>query len=282
MNAAILLLALTLAIPKTDATVGVAAIDLESGKTVTVRPDEPFPMASVFKFPLAITVLFEVDHGPLSLDHQFTIDPHDFSPGQSPIRDRAKGKPVTLTLRELVVAAVSDSDNTAGDYLLKLVTPATVNERMEALHAGDIHVDRTEREIIETKMYEIGTRDSSTPVAMTALLGIFFRNREGLSPASHDFLMRTMTKTSNPVRIGKLLPTGCTVAHKTGTMPGIMNDAGMITTPQGHHIAIAIFTKGAKSSEEEREQLIAQIATEVYDKFTRVGPTLSRSPKKAD
>ena len=31
------------------------------------------------------------------------------------------------------------------------------------------------------------------------------------------------------------LPAGATLAHKTGTMPGVMNDVGIITSPGGHH-----------------------------------------------
>src|SRR5450432_4058651 len=104
----------------TDATVGVAAIELDKDNAFSFRGDEAFPMASVFKLPLAITVLRRVDAGALRVDQTYTLTERDFSPGHSPIRDRAKGQPVTLTLRELVAAAVSDSDNSAGDFLLRL------------------------------------------------------------------------------------------------------------------------------------------------------------------
>ncbi len=246
-----ILLAAALAIPKTDATVGVAAIDLNSGKTVSVRGDEPFPLASVMKFPVALTTLYRVDNGPLRLDHKYTIDSR------------------TLTLREIISAAVVESDNTAGDFLLRLVTPAAVNDRMKALRVDDIHIDRAEREIIETKSYADERHNTSTPLAMAALIGIFYRNHEGLSPKSHEFLLQLMTHSKNPVRIGRLLPNGSTVAHKTGTMPGIVNDAGLITSPdRGHHIAIAIFTKGAKkSSDAAREQVVAEVAKAVYERL---------------
>ncbi|HEX9162563.1 MAG TPA: serine hydrolase, partial [Thermoanaerobaculia bacterium] len=53
---------------RVDAVVGVSAIDLDTGRTISIRPDESFPMASVFKFPLAIEVLHRVDSGQLRLD----------------------------------------------------------------------------------------------------------------------------------------------------------------------------------------------------------------------
>jgi beta-lactamase class A len=44
------LLAVALTIPKIDATVGYAAIDIETGRTASFNAHDHFPMASVFKF----------------------------------------------------------------------------------------------------------------------------------------------------------------------------------------------------------------------------------------
>jgi beta-lactamase class A len=70
---------------------------------------ESFPMASVFKFPVVLAALRRVDTGTLSLKQQVTIEPKDFSPGWSPLRDRANGKPVTLTVRDCRMRATSCS-----------------------------------------------------------------------------------------------------------------------------------------------------------------------------
>lgn len=261
-----------------DARVGVAAIELENGNAFWFRAEEAFPMASVFKLPLAVTVLRRVDSGALKLDQTYTFRQRDFSPGHSPIRDRARGKPVTLTLRELVTAAVSDSDNSAGDFLVRLVTPAAVTQRMRELAANGIRVDRTEKAIIASlsrpggvARYAADRRDTASPVAMARLLRSIYERTDGLTPLSHELLVSVMTKSANPPRIGKLLPKGCTVAHKTGTMPGTMNDAGIITSPDGkHHFALVIFTKAARhSSERKRERVIAQIARAIYDALIR-------------
>ena len=48
------LLAVAISIPATDATVGYSAIDLETGRTMSQNGSDHFPMASVFKFPVAI------------------------------------------------------------------------------------------------------------------------------------------------------------------------------------------------------------------------------------
>src|SRR6266511_3285729 len=80
-----------------DGTVGVAVINIETGRSISVRGDERFPMGSVFKFPTALEVLHQVDRGRLDLDRNITIEPKDFSLGWSPLRDAAKGRPLTIS-----------------------------------------------------------------------------------------------------------------------------------------------------------------------------------------
>src|SRR4028118_1041152 len=118
-----IILAAILQLPpqKSDAVIGVSAIHLESGKRLSVRGTDRFPMGSVYKFLIALAVLRRVDAGTLSLQQSVTIEPEDFSLGHSPLRDAAHGRPITLTVRELLRHMVSISDNTASDTLLALV-----------------------------------------------------------------------------------------------------------------------------------------------------------------
>jgi beta-lactamase class A len=266
-----LALALLLAIhlPPVEATVGVAAVDLDSGKTFSLRADERFPMGSVYKLPIGIAVLKAVDRGELALTRQVTIQPSDFAQGRSPIRDAAHGKAVTLTVAKLFDAMVSDSDNTAADVLQTLLG-------RRGMSLDGIRVDRTEKEIAAdiaahgVAAFNADERDTATPAAMVALLRRLHRREDGLSNASHDLLMKTLTESRNPRRMILGLPSGVTIAHKTGQMPGVLNDVGIITSADGkHHIAIAIFTKNARiDADEPRVQAIAEIARRVYDDFT--------------
>ena len=82
---------------KSDAVIGVAAVDLESGRRIAIRNSERFPMGSVYKVPIALEVLHRIDDGTLKAGRVITIEPKDFSPGWSPLRDGANGKKFTLT-----------------------------------------------------------------------------------------------------------------------------------------------------------------------------------------
>jgi len=262
---------------QTDATVGVAAIDLESGRRVSIHGDDHFPMASVFKFPVALVVLQRVDSGELKLDDAITIEPKQFSRGHSPLRDSANGKPVTASVRHLIELMVVESDNTAVDYFIRRLGGAAITTRIRALAGDGVRVDRPENDIAEAiqthgiPAYVRDVRDTATPDGMVRLLANFAKRKDGLTPASHDLLAHFMTASHNPVRLGSALPPGTIVTHKTGTMPGVFNDVGIITSADGkHHIAIAVFTKKpAAQNEDVALRVVSQIARAAYDSLTR-------------
>ncbi|MEA2236894.1 MAG: beta-lactamase class [Thermoanaerobaculia bacterium] len=262
---------------QTDAVVGVSVFDLESGRHITIHGQDRFPMASVFKFPVALAVLQHVDAGEFHLDDNVTIEPSQFSRGHSPLRDSANGKAVTVTVRRLIELMVSESDNTAVDYFIRRLGAAAITSRIRALGGDGVRVDRPENDIAVfiaahgIAAYVRDPRDTSTPDGMAALLRAFARRADGLTPASHDLLLHFMTASHNPVRLAAALPAGAAVAHKTGTMPGVFNDVGIITSADGkHHIVVAIFTKKASAQNEEVAlRVVSQIAKAIYDTFAR-------------
>ncbi len=254
-----LILAATLTLPPqtSDAVIGVAAVDLQTGKRISIRGDERFPMGSVYKVPIALEVLRTQQ-----LERVITIEPEDFSPGWSPLRDAAKGKPIVMTIEQLAEAMVKLSDNTACDALLRIVTPQAVTKLMP----DGIRVDRQEREMAAElreaggrERYASDPRDTATPDAM---LGLFI----DIAQKRPEKLMRWMTETTTgPKRIKAGLPKGTVVAHKTGTMPGTTNDVAII---DGRYV-VAIFTKASKLENEDVEPDIAAVARAVYEELTR-------------
>ena len=266
-----------------DSTVGVAALHIESGRRVGVRENERFPMGSVYKVPIAVAFLRQVDARRFSLSDRVTIDPADFAPHHSPIRDAAKGRPVTLTLREALEATLGQSDNTAADLLLRLAGGgAAVTRVMRDLGITDIEVSRSERQIAADLDAPGGQaalvsdpRDTATPAAVLMLLERIYRRQEGLSEQSRDLLLRVMsTSPTGERRIRAGAPARANVAHKTGTMPGTVNDAGIITSPDGRdHVLIVVFTKGGRTSTlTQRERVVSDITRAVYRDYVGWAP----------
>jgi beta-lactamase class A len=270
----ILAAALTLPPQKSDAVIGVTAIHLESGRRVSVRGTERFPMGSVYKFPIGLTAMKRADSGTLPLDRKVTIEPRDFAPGWSPLRDDARNRPITITGRELVRHMVWNSDNTACDTLLQLVGgPLSVTTRMAELGFAGIRIDRSETQIAKdlhatadgVDRYAIDARDTSSPDAMAELLAAFWQRRDGLTKESHDLLVKWMTETpTGPRRIKAAMPANAVVTHKTGTMPGTANDVAIVTLGD-EHVVVAVFTKKGTSELELREDDIAAAARAAFD-----------------
>ena len=98
---------------------------------------------------------------------------------------------------------------------------------------------------------------------------------KGLSPASRGLLLGWMTATRTfPTRLKGRLPAGTEVAHKTGSsgsrdgVSAATNDIGIITLPDGRHLAIAVFLRDSKADEEGRDAAIAKVARAAWDRAT--------------
>lgn len=99
-----------------------------------------------------------------------------------------------------------------------------------------------------------------------------FHEGKGLSKSSQALLRRLMTETSTGLkRIKGLLPDGTVVAHKTGTSSTVngvtaaTNDVGLVTLPNGRHLAIAVFVSDSKANDAIREEAIAKVAKAAWD-----------------
>ena len=72
-------------------------------------------------------------------------------------------------------------------------------------------------------------------------------------------------------RLKGQLPAGTVVAHKTGTggtrdgITSATNDIGIITLPNGMHLAVAVFVSDSSADEPTRESVIGRIAKAAWD-----------------
>jgi beta-lactamase class A len=225
-----------------SADVGIAALDLNTGETVSIKGDTPFPMASTVKVAIAALYLSQVDHGRRSLDD--TIN------GQS--------------VRKLMARMLIYSDNRAADILFKDVGgPRAVHGWLQDNGISGVHVDRTIAQLLSAKRDLWDRRDSSTPVAMVELLRRIYK-AELIRPESRNYLLDLMARCeTGRNRMKALLPNGVTVEHKTGTLTGLADDVGFVTMPDGHRIVVAIFARGGS----DRPRTIAEATRAIYDGF---------------
>ncbi|MGL5943381.1 MAG: class A beta-lactamase [Waterburya sp.] len=254
--------------------VGATATVLETGQSVSLNEKQRFPMQSVYKFPIAMAVLAQVDQGRLKLDQKVRVEESDVVPDSTILEQNSQGKEFSLT--ELLKYMVSESDSTSSDALLRLIGGSkVVTQYLQSLGVNDIVVANPEKEIQQDKTLQLQYRNYATPDAVIVLLRSLHEGR-GLSESSQALLLQLMKETSTgPKRIKGLLPKGTVVAHKTGTSSTVdgvtaaTNDAGLVTLPNGHHLAIAVFVSDAKADEATREAVIAKVSKVAWDEWNK-------------
>ena len=225
--------------------VGVAALDLTTGETVSINGDTAFPMASTVKVAVAAAYLSQVDHGRRTLE------------------DRIDGQSAYRLMERMMI----HSDNRATDLLIRdLGGPKGLQDWIEFNGLHNLRVDRTIARLLADRRDLWDFRDSSTPLAMVELLQRLDKGNV-LKPQSRSLLLDFMSRcATGKNRIRGLLPWGTRVENKTGTLNGYTGDVGYITLNNGRRIAVAMFARGGSN----RPRTIAEAARAIYDGFTNL------------
>ncbi len=251
--------------------IGVAALDLSTGEQIMVLGDQLFPMASTSKIAVAATYLEMVEQGRYSLTSEFPllipVRSAKYSSAAAPVREGNY-----MPAIDLIEIMITRSSNPATDALLAAVGgPQAVNDWMRRQEINDFSIDRDIATLVrDDGEYDpvnwIDPRDAATPRAMVRLLGGLYRG-DFLSTQSRQVLLGAMSRTTTGRRrIVANMPSEARVSHKTGSLNNTSSDIGIIESPDGRAIAVAIYVTG-QGSRLARERRIASIARAVYDGF---------------
>ena len=221
--------------------VGVAALDLATGETVSINGDKSYPMASTMKVAVAAAYLDQVEAGRRSLN------------------DRIGGQ----SARALIEAMMIRSSNPATDALIgNLGGPRAIQDWLEHNQIRGLRVDRNIARLLADKRDLWDLRDSSTPVAMVQMLRSLDRGNI-LTPANRAYLLDVMSRCATGKNRIRGMLSGVPIAHKTGTLNNYSSDVGFITLPDGRRLAVAFFARGWI----DRPLTIAKAARTIYDGF---------------
>ena len=292
-------------------TLGVAVKNLGTGEKALVKGNTLFQLASVFKVPVIVTLYRQADAGKINLDDYIEMTDYARVPGSGVLRELTPG--LKLKVRDYRTLMMMISDNTATDTIVNLVGKDNVNDTMlelglqktkisscrdllfDFIGLGDVVPENRTIQLWEEtvkKMLERtpsqpprakGKADNvSTPGEMMMLLEMIYKG-EAASKGACDEIIGLMKKCqTGENRIWKYLPREkVELAHKTGTVRGVVNDAGIVFPKNGDPYIICAFAKDLVSKGPESmtsqamaeatangEEAIAKVSKIVYEHFT--------------
>jgi len=234
---------------------GVAALDTASDRKTGYRSDERFPLCSTFKFLAAAFVLARVDRGDERLDHRVVFSDKDLVT-YSPVTKEHVG-PAGMSMAEVCDAAITLSDNTAGNLMLaSFGGPSALTHHVRTLGDGVTRLDR-----IETALNEATPGDPRDTTSPAAMLGTMQRLLVGdaLSAGSRERLTGwLLASKTGAKRLRAGLPADWRLGDKTGTGGnGSANDIAIVWPPGRAPILIAVYFTGSTISDEARSAVIA-------------------------
>jgi beta-lactamase class A len=209
-------------------------------------PDSPVVLASVVKVPLAYEFARQVAAGLLDPADRVRVSAADRLGGSG---SAGFADDVSYSLRDAALLALSVSDNTAADLLFDRVGVENVRSLLAELGLTRTAVVGAPRDVLRTIIEDTAAgrpvraldplRTSvTTPREMTTLLAAIWADEVGAP------VREWMSAQVSWHRLAAGFPPEVAVAGKTGTMPGIRNEIGVATYPDGASYAVAVFTVG--------------------------------------
>jgi beta-lactamase class A len=245
-------------------------------------PNAHPPMQSVFKLPLALTILRQVEQGKFTLDRPIPFRKSDLilPKPHSPLQDKYPQAGVDVPLRDLLQMTVTLSDNTAADMLLRLAGATNVvGDYIASLGITGFQLRDDERAL--HRDHPLQYRNWFEPQGAVRLLRTI-SDHSPLTAEHTALLLQWMTVPSG--RLDGDLPDGVKVAHKSGSsdvdngIAAATNDIALITLPDGRRLAIAVFVTDSTADEATRFRAIARIGRAVYNYAIQKQQTASPTP----
>jgi beta-lactamase class A len=212
-------------VPRPVGSVSVAVHHLATGHGAGINADTIAPPASLFKLGVMVAVMRAIEAGRLAPETSFDIREEDWAPGAGLLQDRV-GE--TVTVGEALRLMMGISDNVAAFVLLRAVSVARLNAVTASLGMG------------RTRFF-VGERSDETSAGDVAVILARIATGEAAGPDSTRTMLDLMGQRQAAAWIREALGSRVPIAHKSGQLPGVRNDAAIVPTNGGPYV-VAILT----------------------------------------
>lgn len=259
-------------IASTDAVLGLVIKDLVSGETFSHNGDLLFTQASVIKLQILLELFQQANQGKFSLDDLMMLEDKNVVGGSGILQNLTPGK-VQMSIRDVAILMIIESDNTATNMIIDLVGMENVNETLKKLGFTQT---KLQRKMMDTAAWVADRENISTPNETAHLIEMIY-NGKVLDRKSCDEIIEILSiPKSGSIRAK--LPAGTTVAHKTGGVGGVINDAGIIYLKNRPFIVTAMVNWLA--DRDAAREAISEISLQAYNYFDRLANSNSYGHKK--
>jgi beta-lactamase class A len=241
---------------------GVCALRADGALAVGYRGIERFPMCSTAKVLLVGAILHRSERDSRLMSQRIDFAA-DFLVTYSPVTAQRVG--TGMTAHELCAAAITYSDNTAANLLMRLIGgPAAVTRYARSIGDRHFRLDRWETALNSAVPGD--ARDTTTPDAMAHTLRRLVLG-DALAPMQRTQLQQWLSaNTTGDTRIRAGVPAGWIVGDKTGTGAyGSTNDIAVVWPPARPALVMAIYSTQQVANAPPRADVVAAAASIVAD-----------------
>jgi beta-lactamase class A len=247
-------------------TAGIVVRDLSSGEGVGVNADQEFPAASVIKLGVLWQLFQAVEAGRVKLDDRLPLPEARDIQGSGILREMHSG--LMPTVQDVAILMIIISDDVATNMLIDLLGLAEINAALQALGLTRTRLGRKMMSPQDAIRVPPSSDNVMSPADAAYLLEAMLRS-ERASKNSRRQMLEILQKQRLNDRLPVLLPKGLVFPHKTGSLPGVVNDAGILFLGI-RPIAMAVLTKELKDNR-DGVRLANRVGEAVYMHFAGPG-----------
>lgn len=254
--------------------VAVVAGLVDAPERVEIGPFDVFHAASTMKVPVLVELYRRAWSGGMSLDEPVVVRNAFWSAADgSPYRlDPADDSEAALYEREgeavpagvLARLMITVSSNLATNLLIDRLGAGAVHATLGLLGVDGI---RVRRGVEDGPAFAAGLNNTVTAAGLARLLELIVTGAAA-PRAACDAMLEVLAAQAFNEGIPAGLPAGTRVAHKTGSIPRLYHDAGVVYPASAPPYLLVVLTEGL-DEQDVAPALVASIARDVHGRFGR-------------